>query len=169
MSLQAVADELEIALDTVVQWLKRGLPGRKRGGRWWFDMDQVRAWVDTHRRAPPGDSRRADADLRKAEALASIRELELGKRRGEMIDRAAVVEAVGTMAYTLRRRLQSLPAHVAIACAGKPAEEIERILARELDSLLEIVAAAPYADAAAMLCERCATAEGVAVRARAAA
>ena len=155
MTLQALADELDVVLDTVCQWQKRGMPGHKRGGKWHFDLDAVRAWVDSHVRAPKSDPRRAEADVRKATALADLRELDLAKRRGELIPRAEVREAVGTMASTLSRRLLSLPRGLAAKLEGQSRAQCEAILRTELLDLVEIVRATPYAELPPLVCSQC--------------
>lgn len=152
MPLSRVAAALDINESTVHEWRKIGLPLEKRGGRWWADLDECREWVRVNRRMPTGDPRRADADLRKALALASLRELELAKRQGELISRSEVVEAVSSLALSLRRRLLGLPSYIAALCAGKPQADIERILGGEVHQLLRLASGAPYTDATCSSC-----------------
>ncbi len=167
MTLAELARELEIGHATLYEWQQRGLPGRKRGARWFFDLEKVRAWVEKNRPLhgrPPAAiaeaaGNRADADTRKAVALAELRELELAKRRGEVYDRAEIASACSAMTHTLAARLLELPAAVAQGLEGKPAEEIERVLAGEVRALMAVVRAAPFA-AWPILCEACAAAAG---------
>lgn len=155
MSQAQMAQRLDIAPDTLVQWHKRGLPGRKKGGRWVWDLEAVDAWIEANVKVPKSDPRRADADMRKATALAELRELELAKRRGEVISRAEVRDAVGALGGMLRRRLLVLPGQLSQMCEGKSAAEIERILSGEVRQLLTIASSTPYAEVAPVLCEEC--------------
>lgn len=159
MSQQELADVLEIGVSTVVEWSKRGMPARKRGGRWYFDVELVRDWVSKYTRASKSadttTAGRAEADLRKAVALAELRELELRKRRGELVDRDAMRETVGALAATLRTRGMGLPGRMALVLEGKSRAEIESTLRGEILALLQLVAGAPFTGAEDALCTRC--------------
>lgn len=159
MSQQELAAELDVVPSTVVEWTKRGMPARKVGGRWYFDLELVRAWVAKYTRASRSADEttagRAEADLRKAVALAELRELELRKRRGELVDRDAMRETVGALAATLRTRGMGLPGRMALVLEGQSRAKIESTLHAEMLALLQLVAGAPFAGAEDALCTRC--------------
>ena len=160
MALGALAAELGVSLATVNRWLEAGLPARKRGGRWRCDLEVVRAWRAKHERPPaaaaPEAPGRADAELRKANALADLRELELAKRRGEVLSREELRHALGDALYSLRSRLLSLPPQVAARCEMQRRREIELLLSAELTAALEEVLESPFAPADTdLLCPAC--------------
>lgn len=83
-------------------------------------------------RAEGGDTTLAEASRRKEMAAAQIREIELGRLRGEMIPAAEVRQEFGELVSTARTRLLSIPpkigARFGLAAQGLANAEIHAAL-----------------------------------------
>ncbi|MEJ5367763.1 MAG: hypothetical protein WHT08_05550 [Bryobacteraceae bacterium] len=79
---------------------------------------------------------KAEADRRKAVALAELRELEVRQRRGELLEASAVEQRWAAGLASLRDRLLALPDRVAATVAGRSEVEARRLLRDALEEAL---------------------------------
>jgi len=79
---------------------------------------------------------KAEADRRKAVALAELRELELRQRRGELLEAAEVQKQWAAGLAALRDRLLSLPDRLGAVLAGRGEVEVRAMLRNALEEAL---------------------------------
>lgn len=117
-SLGAVATFFGVSRDTVRKdWQAREMPGAK--GR--YDLAAIARWRIARAEADAFDGegagdlkgRLAEADVRKAEADAATKELNLRERRGELVSRAAVSAELAQVLASVRGRLEQMPRELA--------------------------------------------------------
>lgn len=107
-----LAHILGVAPATVSSWIKRGCPYEQMGAKgkeWLFNTAQVATWREEQAAlAAIGDSKSMDieeARRRKIAAEASIAELDLSVRKGELVEIDSVAEIVGQDYANCRARL----------------------------------------------------------------
>jgi len=116
MEKRKVASRLEFAKAEGVskvmvgRWVKAGLPVLTDGR---IDVKAGRAWLQANilNRSEEGESFSA-AKARKESALASLRELELAERKGQLLDREEVKQAVEGLVIQARETLMGVPSQV---------------------------------------------------------
>ncbi len=102
--------------------------------------DQARK-ANTAAGRPVDECTYAEARRRKEIALASLRELELQLRMGELTSVDAVRERAFKIGRIVRDRMQSIPDRVAgIIAAEKDQDKIYEILTKEIHNALEALA-----------------------------
>ncbi len=79
---------------------------------------------------------KAEADRRKAVALAELRELELRQKRGELLAVADVRREWAEGYAALRDRILALPDRLAARLAGRGEQEVRLLLRDELEECL---------------------------------
>jgi len=79
---------------------------------------------------------KAEADRRKAVALAELRELELRQRRGELLEVAEVRRQWAAGLAFLRDRILSLPDRLGAVLAGRGEVEVRTTLREALEEAL---------------------------------
>jgi hypothetical protein len=79
---------------------------------------------------------KAEADRRKAVALAELRELEVRRRRGELLEAAEVQKQWAAGLAALRDRLLSLPDRLGAVLAGRAEGEVRAALRDALEEAL---------------------------------
>lgn len=89
------------------------------------------------RKPAPGESFEA-ARRRKESALASLRELELAKRRGEFVEAAAATRAKADENRRLRSRLLAAPSRVRARCPHLTEQDIAAVDREIRDALTEL-------------------------------
>ena len=143
-----------VALNTVKAWVRRGCPVVARGGRgreWQFDTAAVAQWREEQAAAAAvGDTSAIDleeARRRKEAALAAMAELDLAKRRGEVVEIEAIADIVGEEYTRLRARLLAIPVKLAplMEAASNLAERREIISSAISECLAELSADDDYA------------------------
>jgi phage terminase Nu1 subunit (DNA packaging protein) len=120
-----LATTLGVAINTVTGWVRRGCPYVEKGGKskpWIFNTADVVKWrEEMAAQAAVGDTSKLDieeARRRKEAAQAAMIELDLAKRRGEVVEIEEVADAVGDDYANLRAKLLSLPTKLAPQVAG---------------------------------------------------
>jgi hypothetical protein len=79
-----------------------------------------------------------DARRRKELELASLRELQLKERQGELVSRLAVERLMFATARTCRDNLMNIPDRVAGQCASlRDQQQIHVLLTKEIEQCLE--------------------------------
>jgi len=139
---------------TIGHWVNKGCPYVEKGGpgkTWVFDMPSVVAWREEQVALQAvGDTKSLDIDearRRKLAAEAAMTELDLSKRKGELVEIEEVAAAVGDDYANLRAKLLSLPVKIAPQAVGiDDAAEIQA-LAESLihEALEELVSDGIYA------------------------
>ena len=140
MNKQGLAKALRVSTNSITAWIGKGCPSSKlKDGSYQFDLPKVQAWREKTRRVRvTGDKTLADAQLRKENALAALRELELGRKRGELVEKAKVEAAAFRVGRQVRDSLLGLPDRLAGIIAAEPSQaKIHALLTRELRQCLE--------------------------------
>ena len=115
-----LAETFGTTMPTVRAWVRRGCPVVQRGAKgkqWQFNTAEVAAWREQEAAAAAvGDTSRMDLDesrRRKEAANAAMAEIDLAKRRGELVEVEHIAEIVGDEYSRLRQRLLGLPVKIA--------------------------------------------------------
>jgi hypothetical protein len=82
-------------------------------------------------------AKKLDEDARLRAAQANLRELELDKARGTLVEADAVEETVVEVISVLNAELSALASRVSVDCVGKNATEIKAILSDETRHIQE--------------------------------
>lgn len=139
-----MASHLGIAMPTLDDWVRRGCPVVRRGGKgqpWQFNSAEVRAWRDEDIRRAANPATEASPDelkRRRAVAETELLELELARERGKVVDldqyERALAVAFAEVRATLRR---VVPARAARRVVGEDDEtRIKAVLLEEIDGAL---------------------------------
>ena len=74
------------------------------------------------------DVRLSAAKAREREAIAALREAELARKRGELVETAVVTREAQDVCIIIRSRLLLLPTQLARKCVGKSQHEMRMII-----------------------------------------
>lgn len=122
LTQRQVARALGRTDEAVRKWRQAGMPMVRDGRTWRIAEADARAWLKQNRADPRPDTSaepRADADRRNAVAKADAAELELARRRGELIERADVKREVYELARAERDAWTGWAARVAPTLAAE--------------------------------------------------
>lgn len=142
-----------VSLNTIGQWVNKGCPWITKGcpgKQWTFNTAEVVAWREEHvAQQVQGDTSQLDieeARRRKMAAEAAMMELDLAKRRGEVLEVEAVAEVIGDDYANVRAKLLSLPTKLAPILVGieDPAECLMLIERGVTEALEELTADGIY-------------------------
>ena len=136
MNILAVSKATCASVKAIRDWVSKGCPHQRTPtGEYRFDLAEVQRWrVDNL----PGHSSYAAARARKEAANAELRELQLRQKKGELVTRAAVTQAVFTMVRAARDRMANIPDRIAgLLAAERNQEKIHRMLTQEIYLALE--------------------------------
>jgi phage terminase Nu1 subunit (DNA packaging protein) len=152
-----LAQLMGVSSVTIGQWVSKGCPYVQKGAlgkSWVFDVPEVVSWREEQVALQAvGDTKSLDieeARRRKVAAEAALTELDLAKRKGELVEIEDVAQSVGEDYANLRAKLLSLPVKLAPQAAGiSDAAELQD-LAESLvhEALEELVSDGIYAGAA---------------------
>ena len=114
---------LRLSRRTLQEYAAAGAPSRLEGGRRYYDLALLEAWILEHRApaagAPAEESGRArEARLRIDEARASLLETRAARERGELVCREAAVRSHAAICLAIRQALDWAPARFAPEIAG---------------------------------------------------
>ena len=140
MNKQGLAKTFKVSPNTVTDWIRRGCPYTKqRDGSYLFDHKEVLAWREKTRSVRvTGDKTLAAAQIRKENALAELRELELGRKKGELIERVKVEADAFRIGRTVRDALLALPDRLSgVLAAESSQQKIHALLTKEFRQCLE--------------------------------
>jgi len=129
---------LETSPNIVLEYERIGMPGRVMiGRRVHYDLRLVIPWLKRHWLEQRPGKIDSDALERKRAADASIRELELGRLRGRLLDVDEVQAGQIARLVALRRGLLTIPRAAAPALAEMvEPREVEAFLAEKMRELL---------------------------------
>lgn len=146
-----------VSLPTISQWVAKGCPYVKKGAKgqpWQFDASHVWAWREEQVALQTvGDTSQLDieeARRRKLAAEAALAELDVAKKKGELVEVEVVAETVGDDYANVRAKLLSLPTKAAPQlCAIDDAAEVQSFLEKLVfEALEELTADGIYASVA---------------------
>jgi phage terminase Nu1 subunit (DNA packaging protein) len=145
MSKVDLANCLGVTPITVGKWVREGCPYVSKGNRgkpWLFNTADVAAWrQDRAVQRAIGDTSALDIDeakRRKLAAEAAIVELDLAKRRGEVIEVEEIAALVGDEYANVRAKLLSIPVKLApLVSVSDDALECKDLIERGINEALE--------------------------------
>lgn len=144
MTKTALAKHYGVTLNTVTAWLSKALPHiRGIDGRYCFDLKQVQRWrVENLSRCRPGPAASATsysaARARKETALASLRELQLKLKQGELLEKWKVEKDAFRIGRIIRDSFLVLPDRLAGILASETDQRtVHDLLVREIRTVLE--------------------------------
>jgi Phage DNA packaging protein, Nu1 subunit of terminase len=133
-----------VSQTTIEQWIRRGMPFQKRGGRgksWEINTAEVTAWLKQRAtEEASGSSGAGEAELkrRKLEAETNKSELELAKLKGEVVPLKQVERALAGVFSEVKTNIRTVPSRVSTMLIGETNEtRIKQVLLREIDVVLE--------------------------------
>lgn len=141
VSKSGLARYLGLSRTTIDAWCRRGCPHEEVAGKFVFDSEEVEAWREEQKRragSQPDDPAYLRERTRLTKAQADLRELELERRSGDVIDAADAMALWGEIITTFRNRLLALPrkaAPVVIGCAS--IIEVQELLEAEVSAILQ--------------------------------
>lgn len=134
-----------VSLPCIGQWIGKGCPYVSKGGpgrQWVFNSADVLSWrEDQVAQMALGDTKSLDIDearRRKLAAEAALVELDLAKRRGDVIEIEEVAGVVGDDYANVRAKLLALPSKLAPQIIGAvDAAECQALIERGVSEALE--------------------------------
>jgi len=149
VSQSSCAEIFGVHRNTVANWIKQGCPfvqkaNKKQGKDWVLDTADVAQWrADKAVQDTVGDTEAATEDelrRRKLAADTQLAELEVGKKRGELIPKDEIDKTLSALAIATRTRLLLVPRRCATQLIGRTNEaEIKEIIeAEQLEALSDV-------------------------------
>lgn len=145
VSKAELANIYGVSLPTISQWVNKGCPWITKGSpgkQWRFNTADVTTWREEHvAQQIQGDTSQLDIDearRRKLAAEAAMMELDLAKRRGEVIEIEQVAAIMGDDYANVRAKLLSLPTKLAPMLVGiEDTLECKALIERGVTEALE--------------------------------
>lgn len=139
-----LADHYGTHRQTVIAWVKRGMPYITKGGRgkeYEFDSAKVAEWKEKQAiNNAIGDTLSIDADelkQRKLAAETTIAEIEAAKARGQVLELDAIVKVITDDYITLKQRLRQIGQRIAPLVVGEIDElAVKKLINEEIDDAL---------------------------------
>ena len=149
VSQSSCAEIFGVHRNTVANWIKQGCPfvqkaNKKQGKDWVLDTADVAQWrADKAVQDTVGDTEAATEDelrRRKLAADTQLAELEVGKKRGELIPKDEIEKLLSELVIATRTRLLLVPRRCAVHLIGLSNEtEIREIIeAEQLEALTDL-------------------------------
>lgn len=143
-----LAEELDLAEDSIRRHIRRGAPHSKRTNRLFFNVPEYRAWMEseglTGERGRPSDHEDSPdlerAKLRKENALAARYELQVARERGQLVAINDVKQWVGEHVAAAKNKLIGVGAAITAQLEGRDAAERQDIIDRRIREILEELA-----------------------------
>lgn len=131
-----VAKYFNVTIRTIGNWCREGLPKTENG---YFDLAIIRKWreVKDAARKKGKDPNMAEYDMRFRRAKAELAEMELARRRGELLDRQEVERNLILMVQTVKAALLSLPKQLAPQVAVIDVKAAQVILEKRIREIIE--------------------------------
>lgn len=139
MTKAGLQKKYQISPTTVANWLAKGCPHTKTSaGHLRFDPRAVAQWRrETLTPRPSVPVSLNEAKRRKETALAELRELELRKRQGELVEVSAIERQAFETGRQVRDALLSLPERLSGIFAAEPQQDkIFDLFTKELQLVL---------------------------------
>lgn len=117
MNRAEISEALQVDLNTVDKWRRRGCPHKKKGRTVAFKLHEVITWLmEREREATTAATGAIDLDearKRKTAAEAGLAELALKRETGEVVSIDVIAKTVGKEYAACRARLLAIPAKLA--------------------------------------------------------
>jgi phage terminase Nu1 subunit (DNA packaging protein) len=113
----------QTVLEWALSWLKPAVSSRG----WFAGRLAIQLWAHNVLAppAPEGEETKAEAERRKAIAVANREELRVQAERGELVERGSAIKWACDLAAESRAALQAIPRRMATHLQGRPPREIE--------------------------------------------
>lgn len=135
VSQQTLLQIIDCTKPTVIEWERQGLP---RNADKSYSLFDVVPWVMKHKeQAARKPSRASSALERQREHKASLLELDLLKRRGELLEASEVERQNVQKVLTCKQSLLNLPSKISPQLANQAALVIDDVLTRELMEVID--------------------------------
>ncbi len=134
-------------VSTVDSWVRQGMPYVEKGSKgvnWIFDTTKVIKWRERQAiESIKGDTEDIDYEegkRRKIAAEAGLLEIDLQKKRGEIIERGDVEQGLSLAYITIKQRLRTIPDRAISQIISETDERLcSELLLNEIDdALLEL-------------------------------
>ena len=119
-----IADLFRIHVNTVDGWIRAGLPHRKDGRIYLFDLGDTIAWHHQFVSSTPDDlPSRVEAQRRKEYYQSELKRLQFETAEGLLLNKERLIQIWHVLVGTMRTRLLSMPSKLTpmlFGCHGKP-------------------------------------------------
>lgn len=140
-TLDELGQVLGVSSRQAATYLANGCPGSQGD----YDLALIVPWVrDNVWRKKDGDAeptRRELAEIRKLEAQTILSEAKAAQHLGRLVERGAMLSAVGQLLNTIRARLQAMPAEVSTGFAPEIRGDLQLDLEHRIAMILSEMAA----------------------------
>ena len=146
MNKAALAQAFEVSPNSVTAWVRRGCPVTKQKNcTYLFNLTEVHAWREkTSSLRANGDQTISAAQLRKETALAGLRELELARKTGALVEKSKVEAQAFRTGRKVRNSLLGLPDRLAGVLASESDQrKTHALLTKEIHQTLEALCQRP--------------------------
>lgn len=144
VNMTELAEIFGVSQPTVRTWTNQGCPALQRGAKgrqWEFDTEEVAEWRQSRAlEAVQGDLANMEyeeARRREMVARASMQELDLAQRRGELVEIEEVARVVGEEYARARANLRAVPSSVAAMVPPEMRAEVQARTQDGIDQALE--------------------------------
>jgi phage terminase Nu1 subunit (DNA packaging protein) len=141
MNKSALAQRFKVSTNTVSAWVRLGCPHKILGGEYVFSPRAVQSWRQEMAKQKPAsasDVTFAEARRRKELALAELRELELRKKAGTLVEVEGVRREAFRVARVTRDHLLAVPDRIAGLLATETDQHAcHQIVLKEITQALE--------------------------------
>ena len=146
MNKRQLAKTLGVSLSTVDKWLlKPDFPARKVGKQYQFNLEEVQAWLEQRDKKRDKGVNLSRERAKLVRINARIKELQLKKMQGELIDRQ---EAFNVFAFVLTRmaeKIKAIPVKAsALLISAKSMQEIKQILEELITEVLNEISSEQF-------------------------
>lgn len=139
-SIASVARIFNVSTRQVDNWIKAGMPRTPNGN---YDLGKINQWrtqIHKQENKKPVDS--FEIDYRRTKW--QLAELELGKKRGELVPLSQVIEELGEEIIIIKQKFLAAPSQLAPQLVGLEVHDIEAIIRSKLTEIIKGFAAGKY-------------------------
>ena len=137
-----IADLFRIHVNTVDGWIRAGLPHRKDGRIYLFDLSDVISWHHQFISSTPGElPSHAEAQRRKEYYQSELKRLQFETAEGLLLNKERLIQIWHVLVGTMRSRLLAMPSKLTpmlFGCKAKP--EMFVCLKKSIDEALDELA-----------------------------
>ncbi len=140
MNKEGLSKKCRVSLNSVTGWVRKGCPhSKQKDGTYHFDLAKVEVWrKKTSKVNAPISATFADAQRRKENALADLREMEVSRKRGELVERKQVEGEAFKTGRLVRDSILALPDRLSGVLAAETDQgKVHLLLTKELRQALE--------------------------------
>ena len=147
MNKRQLAKALGVSLSTVDKWLlKQDFPSKKVGNRYCFDIEEVKKWLKKREKDRAKLNTLSKERAKLIRANAQLKELQLKKLKGELIEKQVAFEAFAFTLTRMRDKLIAIPHKSApLLITAKSLQEIKQILEDLIREVLNEISSEEFA------------------------